>query len=138
MSELLLRVVDRVQDDPYLDARCTKRGDVIVICHDGHQWSARELASPEWVVVRVPDATPVDLCGFLAPEPEIDPHNPSMVIQRRVMYLDCDAMESLVGFRLDQENTPPITLTAEQVWSLRRFRPRRTDPNVFGGEGVEL
>jgi len=57
MAEFLVRVVDKVNEDPVLNAGCTKRGHVISVCPDGHQWSPAELAGNPWVVLRCPNIT---------------------------------------------------------------------------------
>ena len=48
MSELLVRVHDKINEDFYLNCQCTKRGDVIVARPDGWPWGKEELANPDW------------------------------------------------------------------------------------------
>lgn len=50
---ICIRVVDKVNSDPRLDAGCRKRGDVVNIRPADWQWSADELANPNWVFVIV-------------------------------------------------------------------------------------
>jgi len=79
MAEMLLRVVDKINDtDPVLDAHCTKRGDVIVICPDGWPWSATERTNPDWKIVKVPGVAVDALTGFLAEEPGDHQVNPKL------------------------------------------------------------
>ena len=47
--EILIRVVDKGPDEDH-----SKAGDVIAVCPDGWQWSAAELANPDWRIIRVP------------------------------------------------------------------------------------
>lgn len=69
MAELLIRVVDKVNaNDADANMRLLKRGDVVDVRPDGWGWSALELSSPWWCLVRVPGASVDDLAVFLSPE----------------------------------------------------------------------
>lgn len=93
MSELLVRIVDKVNDaDPYLNAKCTKRGDVIVVVEDGWAWGGKEKANPEWRIVKLPKVTVSEAQAFLSPEPITDPAAPNRVKQRRAFRLNLDTL----------------------------------------------
>jgi hypothetical protein len=54
MSELLIRVVSKVNvDDADLNSMLLKRGDVVTIQPDGHNWGTQELSNPDWRIVRI-------------------------------------------------------------------------------------
>lgn len=92
MCELLLRVVDKInRDDPRLDSKCTKRGDVIVAVDDGWSWSPAERTNPDWRIIRLPNVTLSEAQSFLAPEPEDTPETPSPFRQRRAFRFDADS-----------------------------------------------
>jgi len=95
MPEILLRVVDKINSDFYLNCGCTKRGDVIVAQPDGWTWGVEELKNPDWRIVKLTIADPTqnailmaDLSAFLSSEPAVDPLNPSKTLQRRGFFLD--------------------------------------------------
>lgn len=112
MAELLVRVVDKTNPDPLLDCKLTKRGMVIAVQPDGWQWGFEELANPDWRIIRVPGVDPSQFGGLLAPEPEIDPQNPSRVLQRRAFRLNLDDSRlDDAGFRTDLSDFAQITIT---------------------------
>lgn len=122
MAELLVRVMDKTSANPLLDCKLTKRGHVICVQPDGWTWGLEEVANPAWRIVRVPGVDPSDLTGLLAPEPEVDPKNPSLYLQRRAFKLDLDHPEiSKAALRtfFDDGQVAPITAkdgeTLEQV-----------------------
>ena len=55
MCELLVKAVDANHPDPDTDHRgCYKRGDIVVVMPDGHQWGAGELDTNVFEVVKFP------------------------------------------------------------------------------------
>ena len=55
MCELLVWIEDSEKnDDPALDAKRGKAGNVIVTCPDGWPWSEAELNHPHWRIVALP------------------------------------------------------------------------------------
>lgn len=137
MCEMLVRVVDKInRDDPYLDAQCTKRGDVIVICEDGWAWSGAELKNPDWRVIKIPKVSVLEAQAFLQPEIDSDPKNPSKVLQRRAYKVDLEHAElAPVKMVLDdaarKTETALVDLTFEQLQAVKVQKPRLQDPNVF-------
>lgn len=91
MCEMLVRVVDKVGDNPVLDAKCTKRGDVIAVCPDGWIWGREELKNPDWRIVKVPGVTVSEASGFLAPELSAGPVAVDL-LRRRAFRLDLDGL----------------------------------------------
>ena len=56
MCEILLRVVDKVNlDNIYLDAMCTKFGDVIAVMENGGSWGSEDKTNPDWKIISIPD-----------------------------------------------------------------------------------
>jgi hypothetical protein len=57
MCELLVRTVDKVTADKFMDNLLTKAGDVIVVRPDGWAWSEIERTAPFWTIIKVPGAS---------------------------------------------------------------------------------
>lgn len=56
MAELLIKARDAEHADPEKDRRgCYKRGDVVIVQDDGHEWGRKE-GPPNFVVLRIPGA----------------------------------------------------------------------------------
>lgn len=54
MAELLIKATNATHSDPEKDARgCWKRGDIVVVMPDGHEWGGEERL-PKFVVVKIP------------------------------------------------------------------------------------
>jgi hypothetical protein len=117
MCEMLVRVIDKVHPDPYTDANhCTKRGDVIVIFEDGHEWGRSEIDDPQYTIVKVPKVPAALAEGFVAPEVDTDHQHPSRMLQAR-------------AFKFNLEATPDdfFSLMAAKI-----RKPALQDPNVIG------
>lgn len=90
MAEILLRVVDKVNPDLYLNAGLLHQYDVVTIQDDFWEWSTEERTSPDWVIIKAPLSTIEELASFLQPElPPLD--NPTKPCWRRLYYLNPDA-----------------------------------------------
>lgn len=51
MAEILVRAFDSTHADPKIDlAGCYKRGDLVVVADDGHEWGASERLPKFWQV----------------------------------------------------------------------------------------
>jgi len=121
MAEMLLRVVDKINDtDDALNAQCTKRGDVIVICPDGWPWSETERTSPDWKIVKVPGVAVDDLTGFLAEEPGDRLTNPRL--RRRGKTFDVQAWETAGS----------SALSLVQALGLMSTKAAQSDSKVIG------
>lgn len=135
MAELLIRVVDKTNVDPYLDAKCLKRGDVVDVRPDGWVWGREEMTRPEWRVLRLPGLAAVDLSAFLAEEVDEDPEQPSEVLQARAFRIDLDS-PLLAGSWLEDDSRSlkmkRLDLVLAEVMALKIAKPRLDDPNVFG------
>lgn len=90
MAEMLVRVVDKVNEDFYRNLRCTKRGMVIVVVPDGHVWSTQELTNPDWRIVKILGVPVHAVSEFVngVPSDESNPHNKTR--QRRAVKLNLD------------------------------------------------
>lgn len=116
MAELLVRIIDKVNDDPYLDVHCTKRGDVIVVRPDGWAWGQKEINNPEWRIVKL-QASVSECLQFLSPElPQSA--TPDRMVRKRAFMLDIDLLDA----------------GEVKVEKLIVRKARMQDPNVFGDD----
>ena len=135
MAELLVRVVDKVNADPYLNAKCTKRGDVIVVQPDGWPWGKDEQKNPAWRIVKVPGLSVIDASAFLGPELDTDPEQPSAVLQPRAFKLDLDHLPaSIAAVLADAKRRNPTArafMSAADLAALKLAKPALADPDIF-------
>lgn len=137
MAELLVRVVDKVNDDFYLNCKCTKRGDVIVAQPDGWLWGKEELANPDWRIFKLPDMKLADAQAMLAPELDVDPQHPSKTLQRRVFKFNLDdpslpvATQTLVTDATRQSEAV-AGVSAPALLALKVQKAPVADPAVIG------
>ena len=136
MAELLLRVNDKIGSTPALDARCTKRGDVIVVMPDGHVWGEREKDSPDWRIVKLPNVSVLQASAWLGEEPNTGPVTNPMR-RRRLWHLDLTQLPVIAAWLADDSRqeptiTLPLTFTALQAM-FRKLAPL-DNPNVIGDD----
>jgi len=124
MCELLVRVVDKVNaKDPDKDARCLKRGDVVVICEDGHQWSKRELANPSWRVIKLPGTNRREVQHLMYQEVGAD----RRVGMSRAFKVDVDH----ISIRSQVESAKePVALQKAALDAVVVLKPGITDPRL--------
>lgn len=136
MAELLIRIRDKVNKDFYFNARCTKRGDVILVKPDGWMWGVMELSHPDARIVKLPNIPLAEARAFLGREPDTDPFNPSRTLQPRAFKLDLDNLPSAAKVFIadDERRNPAVTLsiTVTQLRALKLAKPRIQDPAVIG------
>ena len=135
MAEMLVRVVDKISADPYLNAKLTKRGDVISVQPDGWVWGKEEQKNPDWRIVKLPGVSVTNASQFVAPEKDADLKNPSRVLQSRAARLDLDNLPlGIAAVMADIKRRNPTartSLTAQDLAALKISKPPLADPNVF-------
>lgn len=134
MCELLVLSVNKVNADPYLDAKQYKRGDVVCVKPDGWGWGRQELANPLFRIIKVPGVSVSQASGFLGPELDSDPTNPSQMLRPRAFSLDLDAVPGAATSLVDHQRANPIykaPLSTESLLALKIEKTRLEDPNVF-------
>lgn len=145
MAELLIQVVDHSNpDNPYLDARLTKRGDVIYVAPDGWPWGDEETSQELFRIVKVPDAAVSDLEGLTMKEPG-DLYR-RRTLQPRLFKLDLDALPQAVKTKLGKarkkrgarakddllDDLDGLTVTKAQVNAIKVQKSSIPDPNIIG------
>lgn len=137
MCVIVFFVKDRTNPNPFIDAKCYKRGDVIEVLPDGWQFSPAELSNPEWRILSLPNVTVAQASHLMSGEVDADPLKPSRMLQRRGVKFDLDdvALPAAVKtWLLDDRRTTPIAsraFTAAQFLAFVKQRPRRADPAVL-------
>lgn len=116
-----MRVVDKVNgDDPAKDARCLKRGDVVVVCRDGHPWSQLELDNPEWRIVKVPGMS-LEEGELLTARPFVLP-GLGDTTKRRAQSLDLDSAVGPLKALLDDPKGQFAVVPRAAVQALVRLK----------------
>jgi hypothetical protein len=135
MAEFLVRVVDKVNSDIYLDSKCLKAGDVVVVCPDGWGWGAEELINPDWRIVAIPAISVTQAQAFLGTELDIDPTKPSRMLRRRAFKIDLSLLPvAWQTWITDNTRTAPIKTfsgAVAQVLALKAAKTPLVDPNVL-------
>ncbi len=132
MAELLVRVVDKVHADFYLNCACTKRGDVIAVQPDGWAWGTGELEHPEWRIIALPGVDPSDLSGLLAPELDVNPKHPSKTLQRRAFKLDLDHPAFVGVHGKSHKVRQRLNVAPDLITAITRMKSPIRDPKVIG------
>lgn len=139
MAEILLRVHDKVNDDLYLDCKCTKRGDVIVVSPDGWNWGTEERSLPFYRIVKMPGVSVAAAQAFLGRELDTDPTNPSRTLQRRAFRFNIEHASLPTAFASyladDTRASATFTLAAfkdHHLAAVKSGKSRIADPGVIG------
>jgi len=134
MCEILVLALDKVSDDPYLDAKQYKRGDVVAIRPDGWLWGKQELVNPLFRIIKVPRVTVSQASAFLGPELDTDPTNPSKMLRLRAFKLDLEGLPGVVANLEDPKRRNPLfkaSMSPEKLLALKVEKVRLADPNIF-------
>lgn len=127
MAELLIKLVDATHEDPEKDRRgCYKRGDVVVVQEDGHEWGAKE-GPPRFVRLHIPGAARA-LAERLTEEQDDDDNGAPLPdaqegrrFRRRRWRVDLDALPAAIRTAL--QTTGRASITRAQIRSrLKRKR----------------
>lgn len=135
MAELLIRVRDKESHpDPYVDVQRSKRGDVIVACPDGWNWSHEERTNPDWRIVRIPGLPQDEVDALVAPESGDRRLNP--MLRRRAHSFDLDSADLPKAVRDavadDKRSKAVVTVSAVIGRRMRKRKPPAVDPAVIG------
>jgi len=138
MAEICVRVHDKVNDDFYLNTRCTKRFDVIEVLPDGSNWGNDPLSLPFYRIVKLPNISVVEASALLAAEVDIDPLSPSRTLQRRAFRLDLANItipQAVRNFVADDSRAQPTITFNIGVTAFRALKVSKAsiaDPAVIG------
>ena len=131
MAELLIRIRSKTSPDIYKDVRLTKRGDVIVVRPDGHDWGTEELTNPDWRIVRCPALTVAEAEAMLVEEPGDQLTN--RMLLRRWFFYDLSQLSAQIQALLDPDGPrTDIELNLNTARSLKTQKTSIPDPNVIG------
>lgn len=136
MCELLIRLVDKVNDDPELDLQCLKRGDVVTIQEDGWSWSERERTNPDWMIVKIPGVSASTFNYLMVPEP--DDLSDFKHLRRRWNHIDLDSTALPTGVRTALQGgtrkTETVTLDRMVISAAQRMKAPMRDTVASGGD----
>lgn len=113
--ELLVRIVDK-EGSPLLG----KRGDVIHVAPDGHQWGKEELSNPDWRIIHVPDLSQVEADALLANEKPPDLDKQYTMLRKRAFRL------RLAGLDLTSKR---VSVTIAQMRTRKEAKQRLLEPD---------
>lgn len=131
MAEALLRVVDKVNSDFYLNIKCLKRGDVVTICPDGWEWSHEELTNPDWRIIKLPNVSIEALSQLTVPEMPPDSINQYRTLHRRKYRINIDALPNPVkNYINDSSRKNPFFSTNVDITSFITQKAAIADPNA--------
>lgn len=102
MAELLIKAIDAIHSNKDKDRRgCYKRGDVVVVMPDGHEWG-KEECFPKFVVVKIPGLS-VE-AGKKYTESDYDLSDPKgeRVLTRRKYKLKLDSLPGSIKQQLNK------------------------------------
>lgn len=133
--ELLVRIRDKVSEDFHKNIALTKRGDVIVVMPDGHDWGIEELANPDWRIIRVP-VSRVEAEAMVAHELKQSEEQDKRLLQRRAFKFDLDSLDkaSLDWLADDSRKVPFLSLSAAAMRAIKIQKPVIADHNIIGGK----
>jgi len=138
MAEVVLRVQDKVNDDFYLNTKCTKRGDIIAVLPDGSDWGSDVRTLPFYRIIKLPNVSVVEASAMLATELDSDGNNPSRTLQRRKFRLDIETAglpAAFLTFLADNTRAAPaftISLSVAQFRARKLVKAVIIDPAVIG------
>lgn len=139
MCEVLIRVLDKVNpNDPYLDCKLFKRGDIVTIQDDGWVWTPEEKSNPDWRIIKFTAIPLAQAISYLDPQLDVDKANPSRMLRRRKFSFDIDNLTLPAAFRTwlaDGTRAAPtrsIGLTGAQLIGYMKTNTVPQDPNILG------
>ena len=109
MAEFLIKVLDTKHPNPIKDQqKCYKRGDIVVVKPDGHNWG-KEEGLPKFVKIKIP-GLPVSEKYI---DPEIDEIDKSKIIRRRKFRILLDNLPNTIINKLKKNGE--ITITPDKL-----------------------
>ncbi len=111
MAEFLIKAIDANHLNPVKDkSGCYKRGDVVVVHPDGHEWGKSE-GPPKFVIVKIPGMTVEEAQKYVKSEGDApDPENP-ITLTRRKYKFHIDDISEEVKNELETKGVVAITKT---------------------------
>jgi hypothetical protein len=92
MAEILIKAIDANHLNPVKDkSGCYKRGDVVVVMPDGHEWGKSE-GPPKYIIIKVPGMTKEEAEQYIESEKDTpsDPKFPADILTRRKFRFQID------------------------------------------------
>lgn len=113
MAKVLLRIVDKTSDDPAKDCRLRKRGDVVCVVPDTHEFSEFELNHPEWRVLSIPSLSVEDAETWRTPDDAAGQY------RHRCKYrFNIDALPAAIQQQIASREQPVVTVPLSRAAAL--------------------
>jgi hypothetical protein len=115
MAELLVKAIDVTHKNSVKDkAGCYKRGDVVVVMPDAHEWGNEERL-PKFMMIKIPDLSVKDARKYIKSEiDDTDPEN-KIIITRRLFGVMIDDTPPAIKDSLN--NDGEVTVNWSQIKS---------------------
>ncbi len=106
MAEFLVKAISATHSDPEKDKQgCYKRGDVVVIMPDGHEWGKEECL-PKFVVVKVPGLDyELAKSRYEQPDYDLSALPEQKILMKRRYRVKIDSLKTSVKQQLNVEGT---------------------------------
>lgn len=137
MCEVLVRVANKANDDPYRTAQLLQRGDVVVVVEDEHAWGPAELSNPDWRILKLPNVSVNAALAFLGPELDSNPGKPSLMLRPRAFRFDLEHGALPAAFKAwlaDSSRKRParaLDVTEAQFAATKVRKAALADPNIL-------
>ena len=129
MIELLVRIKDKIHDDPKLDVKLTKRGDVIAWHFEGQDWGIEELNNPEWRIIKanISEDEANTLISIERPPDEVKDYQ---LLRKRAVSLDLDTLGvDAADTKKRDDNKQPV-LTTKNVEDTKIIKQKIPEPDA--------
>jgi hypothetical protein len=132
MAELLLKARNAQHADPDIDRHgCYKRGDIVVVMPDGHQWGTKE-GLPNFVKIKIPGLNHETVRELIDEQREDDAGNPlfdddgqPILFRRRRWRVLVDSIPTTIRNQL--RDFGEVTVTRAQIRNyVKRIRDNLT------------
>lgn len=131
MCELAISVIERTADDPLVESKLVaKRGLVIDVLEDGHQYGRMELTNPLFRILKLPGVPLAFGRSFLGREIGDHPHALARAFRLDIDHPDIPA--DLAAYLADDARAEPsFEVDQATIAALKQARPTG-DPAAIG------
>jgi hypothetical protein len=135
MCELILSAIDKTSPNPSIDSKLVKRGVVVEVFEDGHDYGNQELTHPMFRILKLPGVPMAFGQGFLGGELG---DGPNVLHRKFKLDIDHPNVPAVIKAHLDDYTRQASSYTVDPgVWSLSAITALKTarvwsDPTVIG------
>lgn len=111
MAEILIQWHDKVPAEHPLYLHNYRAGDVIAVCPDGWNWTARELTNDDWRILKLTNITVAKASEFVQVLTDAN----GSLLQKRSKYIDRVKVPAAVINAIDSNHVVTSGITAAQI-----------------------